>query len=150
MAFSTTRKDENTISPIDSPLPAHSESTIGDSLSIEGEIHADEPLVIRGRIKGNVHVNQQLVIAESGQVNGDLYGKVIIIRGTVKGKVVSAQKLIITGSGTFHGDIAAEKLVIEEGARFKGHVTMDSQQPPQPQKTAAAKPAEKSPAKPER
>lgn len=123
----------------------NSESMIGESLTVEGEIHSEEPLVVKGKVKGNIHSNQPLIVEESGQVTGDLNGKEITVRGTVKGKVVSAQKLIISPSGSFSGDISVEKLIIEEGARFKGHVTMDTPAPAQPHKPAFEKSVDKSP-----
>ncbi|HDP95703.1 MAG TPA: polymer-forming cytoskeletal protein [Candidatus Aminicenantes bacterium] len=143
MAFNTDRKDDkDSFNPFSS-RSQNSESMIGESLTVEGEIHSEEALVIRGKVKGNIHSKQPLVVEESGQVTGDLNGKVITIRGTVKGKVISAQKLLISASGSFCGDISVEKLIIEEGARFKGHVTMDTPAPAQSHKP----PSEKTPDK---
>ena len=140
MAFSTGRKDADGIFSQYSESSPGSESLIGESLVIEGEIRSEETLVVKGRVKGNIHVSHQLIVEESGQVTGDLNGREITIRGTVKGKIGSAEKLIISSSGNFTGDISVEKLVIQEGARFQGQVNMNPVAPaaPQPQ---ADKPA---------
>lgn len=149
MAFNTGRKEsEGTFGHYSESSP-DSESLIGESLVIEGEINSEEPLVIRGKVKGNIHVARRLVVEASGKVSGDLDGKEIIIHGNAKGKVTSAEKLVITSSGTFIGDISAQKLVIEEGARFQGNVDMNTpppQAPPQtpPMKTEPAKTPPKS------
>lgn len=126
MAFNTDRRDDK--DPFNPHLTRSQppESVIGESLTVEGEIHSEEPLMVKGKVKGNIHSNQPLIVEESGQVTGDLNGEIITIRGTVKGKVVSAQKLIISASGSFSGDISVEKLIVEEGARFKGHVNMET------------------------
>jgi len=148
MAFNTGRKDQNgDFSQYQNQSSStDSESLIGESLVVEGEIHSEEPLIVKGKVKGNIQISRQLVVEESGNVNGDLNGREITIRGTVKGKVVSAEKLVISSSGNFTGDIAVEKLVIQEGARFQGQVSMNSPATAPPSKP---EPAKISPVKPE-
>jgi len=143
MAFSTGRKDsDSTFTSQYADRSPDSESMIGETLVVEGEIRSEEPLVIKGKVKGNIHVSRQLIVEESGQVTGDLNGREITIRGTVKGKVLSAQKLVISSSGDFTGNIAVDKLIIQEGARFQGQVSMNPSGPTAPSqvhKAATAK-----------
>jgi len=144
MAFNTGKKEtDGTFGQYSNPSPT-SESLIGESLVVEGEISSEETLVVRGKVKGNIHVSRRLVVETTGKVSGDMDGKEIIIHGHAKGKVTSAEKLVISSSGTFIGDISAQKLVIEEGARFQGQVDMNT---PSPAPAAQPKPVKSDPEK---
>lgn len=97
---------------------------IASGTVIEGKISAQGGMRIDGRVIGNVHVNGNLTIGITGEVNGDIEAKNAIIGGKVNGTIVVAEKLIFESKAVVKGDIKASKLVVDEGAIFDGKCIM--------------------------
>src|SRR5580765_6972225 len=59
-------------------------SIIGQSITITGDITADEPLTIAGRVDGTVSLTgHSLTIDDAGHVNADVLADAVIISGHV-------------------------------------------------------------------
>ena len=101
-------------------------SYLGKSVQIKGEISSDEVLVIEGKVTGNIKISKKLTIGKDGFVNGEINAEAVKIDGKAEGAVKASGKLEISMDGTFSGDLTADKLVIEDGAVFKGRVNLDT------------------------
>ncbi len=99
---------------------------IANGTVIEGKISTQGSMRIDGRVIGNVHVNGNLTIGTTGEVNGDIEAKNAIIGGKVNGTIVVAEKLVFESKAVIKGDIKASKLVVDEGAIFDGKCIMTS------------------------
>lgn len=102
-----------------------SESYLGKTIKIDGEITCDEFLTVEGDVKGNIKVSKTLTIGENGHVNGEIEAKDVRIIGKAEGNITATGKLEISSQGNFKGNLKSDKLVIEEGAVFKGKANMD-------------------------
>lgn len=51
-------------------------------------------------------------------------GRVVIVEGTVEGDIHSEEQVVLRASARVQGDIIAPRLVLEDGARFRGGVDM--------------------------
>jgi cytoskeletal protein CcmA (bactofilin family) len=159
------RKDEEDPKPVSSvrdtaqrPEPAKSpapqkgavvekqRAVIGPSIQVKGELIGDEDLVIEGRVEGVVRLqDQHLIIGKSAQIDATLEAKSIRIEGNVNGDVMANERVELAAGSTLTGDIVSPRMMIADGARFKGSVDMDkakpgasSAQPAQSAKSAAS------------
>jgi cytoskeletal protein CcmA (bactofilin family) len=100
-------------------------ATIGRSIAINGEVRGDEDLLIQGRVDGSVALKQHAVtVGPEGEVNADIGARVITVEGTVEGNLSAQEQVILRGSARVQGNITAPRVVLEDGARFRGSVDM--------------------------
>jgi cytoskeletal protein CcmA (bactofilin family) len=100
-------------------------TVIGSSIVIDGEISGDEDLVIQGTVKGRVVLKENLFVEESGVVEADIETNNVEVSGKVTGNIVATEKVEITAGGRAVGDIKAPRILIADGAVFKGNIDMD-------------------------
>ncbi len=107
---------------------------------IRGEVTGSTELLVEGVIEGEIRVDAPVMIGAEGVVQGPVSGQVVRIGGRVVGNVSAGDRVEVATSGTLEGDIQAPRIVIAEGAFFKGRVEMKNEKTEKP----AEKPAEKS------
>ena len=100
-------------------------SYLGKTIKIDGEISCDEFLTVEGDIKGNIKVSKALTIGKNGHVKGEIEAKDVKIIGKAEGNINASGKLEISAKGNFKGSLTSDKLIIEEGAVFKGKANLD-------------------------
>jgi len=99
---------------------------IGPSIKIKGEISGDEDLLIQGQVEGTISLKaHQVVVGESGQVSADILAKTIKIDGKVNGDITGTENVVISKLGNVRGNIIAPRVLLEDGAIFKGSIDMD-------------------------
>ncbi|HEV8337775.1 MAG TPA: polymer-forming cytoskeletal protein [Candidatus Polarisedimenticolia bacterium] len=110
-------------------LPSSSSSrlvNIGQTIFIKGELTGTEDLTIEGRVEGKIELkDHNLTIGPNGKIKADVYAKSIVITGEVLGNAFASERVEITNSGVLKGDITSPRIVIADGAQFKGSVDMD-------------------------
>lgn len=100
-------------------------ATIGPSISIRGEVTGDEDLLIQGRVDGSVDLKQHAVtVGPEGKVKAGIVARVVVVEGTVEGNLRADEQVILRSSASVQGDITSPRLVLEDGARFRGGVDM--------------------------
>jgi cytoskeletal protein CcmA (bactofilin family) len=100
-------------------------ATIGRSITIRGDVTGDEDLLIQGRVDGSVDLKQHSVtVGADGEVKASIVGRVVIVEGSVEGNIRSEEQVVLRSSARVQGDITAPRLVLEDGARFRGGVDM--------------------------
>ena len=99
---------------------------IGSSIVIDGEITGDEDLLIQGTVKGKIQLRESLFIEESGVVEADVETQNVDISGRITGNVTATDKVELKSECRMVGDIKAPRILIADGASFKGNVDMDS------------------------
>ncbi len=97
---------------------------IGRGLFIKGELHGEEDLIIEGRVEGEISLKKHLVIEQTGVILADIQTENITIKGEMRGNMAATDKVEIHASAHVVGDIIAPRVVIEDGAKFKGHIEM--------------------------
>lgn len=103
-----------------------SAGVIGRGLFIKGELHGEENLVIEGRVEGVITLKKHLVIEQGGIILADITTENITIKGEMRGNMTATQKVEIHADARVVGDITAPRVVIADGASFKGHIEMTS------------------------
>jgi len=135
-----------------SPPAAGKAAVIGAGIVIEGNISGNENLIIEGKVKGHIHLAaHEVTIGRSGEINADVTAKVIRVAGKVHGDLQGKEKVIISSTGNVRGNIVAPRMLLEDGAIFKGSIDMDPGESATAQAALAApKAAVKPPSSPER
>lgn len=105
-------------------------TVFGASLVVTGEMTADEDVVIEGRFSGKLTSSAKISVGRNGVVEADLYAESIQVVGRVRGNLAARQKIELVAGGYLEGNIQTPKVIVAEGAVFKGNVDMS--QPAQP------------------
>ncbi len=119
------------------------QAQIGKSLQLKGEITGSEDLVIDGEVEGTVELkDNNLTVGPNGNVHADVQARSITVLGRLHGNVRAGDKVEIRKTGSLEGDLATARIIIEDGAVFRGSI--DIVQPGRQEaerKTPAAPPA---------
>ena len=97
---------------------------IGSGLFIKGELHGEEDLIIEGRVEGEITLKKHLVIESTGVILADIQTENITIKGEMRGNMVASDRVTIHANARVIGDVTAPRVVIDDGAHFKGHIEM--------------------------
>jgi len=100
-------------------------TVIGSSIVIDGEISGDEDLVIQGTVKGRIALKESLFVEGSGVVEADIDTQNVEIAGRVTGNISASDKVELKTDCRVVGDIKSPRILIADGASFKGNVDMD-------------------------
>ncbi len=99
---------------------------IGESIYIKGELSGNEDLEIEGKVEGKIRLeSHDLMIGETGNIEAEVIGKNVRVAGKVIGNIAVSERLEIKSTGSVTGDLKAPRIVIEDGANFKGSVEME-------------------------
>ena len=97
---------------------------IGESILISGSLNGDEDLTVRGRVEGTLTLTRTLVVEPTGVVKAEVQVKNCVIAGAIVGNVTATESVEITKEGRMVGDIAAPRVIIVDGASFRGRIDM--------------------------
>src|SRR5579863_2806153 len=119
-------------------------AVIGKSVMIKGQIFSREDLTIDGEIDGAVELQEhRLTVGPHGKLQAGVKAREIVVLGTIHGNVEASDKIDIRKDAKLVGDIKTARIVIEDGAYFKGSIDIAR---PEIGKTQAAAPQQKAPA----
>ena len=97
--------------------------------------------MVEGKVEGKINLDDhQVDVGQGGIVNADIKARVIKIAGKVRGNLVGMEKIIISSSGNVHGNIVTPRMVLEDGAIFKGGIDMEPQVEAKPASPVTKKP----------
>jgi len=116
------------------------QATIGKAVKIVGQIHSKEDLYVDGDLEGTVEaLEHKLTIGPNGTVHAAIKGREVVVLGTIQGNVEATERIEIRKDAKLVGDIKTARIIIEDGAYFKGSIDIVKPEP---------KPAPKAPAAP--
>ncbi|NIP18381.1 MAG: polymer-forming cytoskeletal protein [Xanthomonadales bacterium] len=99
---------------------------IGPGIKVTGDITGTENLVVEGKVEGTIVLEtSQVVVGEKGRVNADVTAKLVKIDGELKGDIDGKEKVVISKSGNVRGNITAPRVMLEDGALFKGSIDIN-------------------------
>jgi len=98
-------------------------AVIGKSVTIKGQIFSQEDLTIDGEMEGSIEVKEhRLTVGPNGRVQAGVKAREIVVLGTINGNVEVSDKIDIRKDAKLVGDIKTARIVIEDGAFFKGNI----------------------------
>jgi cytoskeletal protein CcmA (bactofilin family) len=89
---------------------------------------------LNSHFKGEIASEGTLVVADQGEIEGEIRAKRLSIAGKVKGTVHASERLEIKEHGVVLGDIYTPCLVVDPGGYFDGECHMPT---PEPEKSPA-------------
>ena len=99
---------------------------LGPSLHVKGEISGSEDLLIEGSVEGLVQLDERkLTVGASAKLTADIIAREVVVYGAVKGNLRAKDRIEIKKDGSVHGDLTTARIMIEDGAYFKGSIEID-------------------------
>ena len=100
-------------------------TVIGSSIVIDGEISSEEALTILGTVKGKVASGSAVTVEAGATVEADIEGGSVTVSGKLTGNVTARERLELRPESKMIGNAKAPRIVVADGAVFKGNVDMD-------------------------
>lgn len=96
---------------------------IGKSVQIRGELTGSEDLYLDGEIEGTIDLrDHSLIIGPNGKIKASITARDLVVHGKVEGNVNATGRVELRKSCTLIGDVGTQRIVIEDGAFFKGAI----------------------------
>jgi cytoskeletal protein CcmA (bactofilin family) len=135
------RKETSTVSSMPPARieaePRGGAATIGKAVKVVGQIFSREDLYIDGEVEGTVEaLEHKLTIGPNGTVRATIKAREVVALGNIQGNVEATEKIEIRKDAKLTGDIRTARIIIEDGAYFKGSIDIVK---PEPVKVVAAK-----------
>ena len=106
--------------------PTGTTARLGASLHIKGEISGNEDLQVDGTVEGLIQLDdRKLTVGASAKVTADLVAREVVVYGSVKGNLRARDRIEIKKDGSVIGDLTTARIMIEDGAYFKGAIEID-------------------------
>jgi cytoskeletal protein CcmA (bactofilin family) len=103
---------------------------IGKSVVLRGELTGNEDLYLDGEVEGNINLrDHKLVIGPNGKIKATITARDVVIHGRVEGNITSTDRVELKRSCSLAGDVTTQRIVIEDGAFFKGAIDIKEQSP---------------------
>ena len=93
---------------------------------IKGEISGDEDVMVDGTVEGQIKITRDLRVGAAGVVRATVEAQSIIVSGELVGDCQASVRVEIQSTGRLTGNIRAPKIVIAEGALFRGNSDMSA------------------------
>ncbi|MFN7996686.1 MAG: polymer-forming cytoskeletal protein [Bryobacteraceae bacterium] len=105
-------------------------ASIGKAVKIVGQIFSREDLYIDGDIEGTIELMEhKLTIGPNGKVHASVKAREVVALGAIHGNVEASDRIEIRKDARLVGDIRTARIVIEDGAYFKGSIDIVKTEP---------------------
>jgi cytoskeletal protein CcmA (bactofilin family) len=127
---------------------ARTQAQIGKTLKLKGEMTGSEDVYVDGEVDGTVELRENnLTVGPNGNVRANVKARSITVLGRLEGNVQAGERIEIRKTGSLVGDLVTPRIVIEDGAVFRGSIdilkqgaTTEKPAPPQAEKRPASRP----------
>lgn len=99
-------------------------TVIGKDTEFHGNIMGKGSLRIEGKVEGEIAIQGDLFIGDSGVVRAKVKVQNAVVSGELIGDVECLKRLEVTTTGKLGGDAKTTLLAIEEGAVVRGNLQM--------------------------
>jgi len=115
---------------------------LGSSITIKGEVRGSEDLRVEGEIEGRIElISHNLTIGSQGRVQAQVHANNVVVEGTVNGDILAQEKITIQQTAVVSGDLRAPRIVIADGAQFRGSIDMSKPDQARPAAKLQAQPS---------
>src|SRR5438034_6165789 len=102
---------------------------LGPNVTIDGTVSGSEAVLIEGTVRGKINLTNDLRIGTKARVEATVHAKNVTVEGKLNGDVSADDRVELIAGSTVDGNIKAPKIVVAEGARFRGNVDMGAAKP---------------------
>jgi cytoskeletal protein CcmA (bactofilin family) len=90
---------------------------------IKGELTGSEDLYVDGSVEGTIQLpGSILMVGPNGRVRAGIHARGVVIEGKVDGDIEATERVELRKTAVLMGSIVTQRVVIEDGAYFKGGV----------------------------
>ena len=114
-------------------------SFVGSNITIDGTISGSEPMVVEGVVRGKVQVASELRLGANARIEAEVHGRNVVVEGRVTGNISADDRLELVSTAIVEGNLKAPKIVVAEGAQFRGSVDMGASRPKETTEQAKTK-----------
>jgi len=105
-------------------------ASIGKAVKIVGQIFSKEDLYVDGELEGTVEaLEHKLTVGPNGTLKAGVKAREVVALGSIQGNVEAAEKIEIRKDARLVGDIRTARIIIEDGAYFKGSIDIVKSEP---------------------
>jgi cytoskeletal protein CcmA (bactofilin family) len=98
-------------------------SYLSAGLHIKGEISGNEDLRLESKVEGLISIGGfRLTVGPGAHLDADIVAREAVISGEVNGDIRAVDRIEIKKSASIVGELTTGKIMIEEGAYFKGGI----------------------------
>lgn len=113
----------------DKEKQSQSQTVIGPSVKVEGNLKGVGNLLIEGNVKGSISTDQDITVGSDAEVEANISASNATIAGKVNGAITVSGHLNVMSSAKIKGDVSTKTLAVESGAHLDGMVTMTQEKP---------------------
>jgi len=95
-------------------------------VQLKGELHGAEAVLVEGTVEGSIRLTAELRVAPGGTVKADVSANTVVVAGEVIGDCHATERVVLESTGRLTGNIRAPRIVIAEGASFRGTSDMSA------------------------
>ncbi|EDM76456.1 hypothetical protein PPSIR1_24024 [Plesiocystis pacifica SIR-1] len=106
------------------------ETLVGPDIAIRGRIEGEEDLRVEGRVEGSVSLTETLYVEPSGVVIATIEARDVVVSGIVLGDITAGNSVTLNKNSKHVGNIRAPRVIIADGASFRGDVAMGDEPMP--------------------
>lgn len=118
------------LSPLEESLETKNETYIDQGCELVGQLRFRERVRIDGRVEGEIHAANSVVVGESGTILAGIEAESVEVWGTIEGDIQAQAQVTLHKSARVTGEIQTAGIVVEPGARFKGAILIGADEPP--------------------
>ena len=100
--------------------PSGAACVIGAKTQFKGELTGSEPVLVEGLVEGTIRITGPLRVGPGGTVKATVSAQSVVVAGEIVGDCHAADRVEIEAAGRLTGNIRAPRVVIVEGATFRG------------------------------
>jgi cytoskeletal protein CcmA (bactofilin family) len=130
------REPSQAAAPVEEPPPQPVRkirtemARIGQMITIKGELSGGEDLFVDGEVEGSIDLSgHMIIVGPNGRIHANIQAPSIVVFGRVQGNLRGSERVELKKSAVVSGDIFTQRVMIEEGAFFKGSVDIQNPEP---------------------
>ncbi len=101
---------------------------IGKSVLVKGELSGSEDLYLDGEVEGSIQLrDHSLIVGPNGRVRANIQARDVVVHGKVDGNIRGTERVELKKSAVLVGDISTQRIIVEDGAFFKGAVDIQKE-----------------------
>ena len=108
------------------PASSGTPCVIGAKTTVKGDLLGDEDVQVEGTVEGQIHITRDVRVGPTGVVRATVDAASVVISGELVGDCSATNRVEIQAMGRLTGNIRAPKIVIAEGAVFRGNSDMSA------------------------
>ena len=108
--------------------PAKPQTVIAEDVVMVGNFDTREPMVLLGKLKGNIHSTDSLSITKTGSLIGEAAVSALSSDGRIEGSILCSNTAEFGSMAKMRGNLSTAALKTADGSSFEGKLTMITKQ----------------------